>query len=130
MPACATANSVMASENRLMEVRQSCFSSSRMAEISVPAWPIPIHQTKLTMAKPQATGMTMPQTPTPLYNSQKRAGQQALHQDECDKEADPPLRRSGLNRLQYDARDLISDGGVVEPRRDDLIRAWVDRLFV
>ena len=66
MPACATANSVIASENRLMDVRQSCFSSSRMAEISVPAWPIPIHQTKLTIAKPQATGMTMPQTPTPL----------------------------------------------------------------
>ena len=66
MPAQATANSVIASENRLIDVRQSCFSSSRMAEISVPAWPIPIHQTKLTIAKPQATGMMMPQMPTPL----------------------------------------------------------------
>ena len=37
-----------------------------MAEISVPAWPIPIHQTKLTIAKPQAAGMRMPQIPTPL----------------------------------------------------------------
>ena len=66
MPACATANSVMASEKRLMEVRQSCLRSSRMAEISVPAWPIPIHQTKLTMANPQPTGIMMPHTPTPL----------------------------------------------------------------
>ena len=41
-----------------------------MAEISVPAWPIPIHQTKLTMAKPQPTGMLMPQIPTPTISSQ------------------------------------------------------------
>ena len=69
MPAHATAKSVMASENRLMEVRQSCFSSSRIAEISVPACPIPIHHTKLTMANPQATGIMMPQIPTPRTNS-------------------------------------------------------------
>jgi hypothetical protein len=37
-----------------------------MAEISVPAWPIPIHQTKLTMAKPQPTGMLIPHVPTPI----------------------------------------------------------------
>ena len=37
-----------------------------MAEISVPAWPIPIHQTKLTIAKPQAVGIRMPQIPTPF----------------------------------------------------------------
>jgi hypothetical protein len=41
-----------------------------MAEISVPAWPMPIHQTKLMIAKPQATGMLMPQMPTPRANSQ------------------------------------------------------------
>ena len=40
-----------------------------MAEISVPAWPIPIHQTKFVMAKPQPTGIMMPQMPTPLANS-------------------------------------------------------------
>ena len=34
--------------------------------MNVPAWPMPIHQTKLTIAKPQATGMLMPQMPTPL----------------------------------------------------------------
>jgi len=69
MPAHATANNVIASEKRLMEVRQSCFKSSRMAEISVPACPMPIHHTKLTMANPQATGITIPQIPTPRTNS-------------------------------------------------------------
>ena len=39
-----------------------------MAEISVPAWPMPIHHTKLTIAKPHATGMLMPQMPTPLMS--------------------------------------------------------------
>ena len=39
-----------------------------MAEISVPAWPIPIHQTKLTMAKPHPMGMVTPQMPMPLTN--------------------------------------------------------------
>ena len=37
-----------------------------MAEISVPAWPMPIHHTKLMIAKPQATGTLMPQMPTPM----------------------------------------------------------------
>src|SRR5947209_10667768 len=68
MPAQATANSVIASENLFTDVRQSCFRRNKIAEISVPAWPIPIHQTKLMMANPQATGMLMPQIPTPLRN--------------------------------------------------------------
>ena len=37
-----------------------------MAEIRVPAWPMPIHQTKFTIAKPHATGMLIPQMPTPF----------------------------------------------------------------
>src|SRR6202042_2886682 len=45
---------------------QVCLSSNRIAEISVPAWPMPIHQTKLTIAKPQPTGMFTPQMPTPF----------------------------------------------------------------
>ena len=56
MPAQHTAKMVMASAKRLMELRQPCLKSSRMAEISVPAWPMPIHQTKLMIANPQATG--------------------------------------------------------------------------
>jgi hypothetical protein len=33
--------------------------------MNVPAWPIPIHQTKLMMAKAQATGMLFFQRPMP-----------------------------------------------------------------
>jgi hypothetical protein len=73
MPAQTTAKMVMASAKRLMALRQVCLKSSRMAEISVPAWPIPIHQTKLIMAKPQATGCVMAQMPTPLRKSQVSA---------------------------------------------------------
>ena len=69
IPAQTTANIVIASANRLMEFRQLCLKSSRMAEISVPAWPIPIHQTKLMIAKPQATGCVMAQIPVPLRKS-------------------------------------------------------------
>ena len=45
----ATAKRVIASAARLIEVRHCCRNSRRMAEISVPAWPMPIHQTKLMM---------------------------------------------------------------------------------
>ena len=61
----ATANSVIASANLLIDVRHVCLKSSRMAEMSVPAWPMPIHHTKLMMANPQPTGMLMPHTPVP-----------------------------------------------------------------
>ena len=36
-----------------------------MAEINVPAWPIPTQNTKLTMSQAQKTGLLFPQTPTP-----------------------------------------------------------------
>ncbi len=58
--------SVIASAKRLIDVRHSCRSSSRIAEISVPAWPMPIHQTKLMMSMPHPEGWLMPQMPTPL----------------------------------------------------------------
>ena len=66
MPAHITAKMVMASAARFTAVRQRCRSRNRMAEISVPAWPMPIHQTKLMMAQPHMTGWLLPQTPTPV----------------------------------------------------------------
>ena len=66
MAAQATANTVIASAARAMDMRQCCRKSNRIAEISVPAWPMPIHQTKLMMAKPQPTGLLTPQMPVPL----------------------------------------------------------------
>ena len=73
MAAQTTANSVIASAKRLMELRHFCLNNKRMAEINVPAWPIPIHQTKLMMANPQATGIVMAQMPVPFRNSQVTA---------------------------------------------------------
>src|SRR6266851_2544643 len=66
IPAHATANNVIASANRLIDVRHVCLSSSRIAEISVPAWPMPIHQTKFVMSNAQPTGTLLPQMPMPF----------------------------------------------------------------
>ncbi len=66
MSAHATAKSVIASAARLIDVRHRCRNRKRIAEISVPAWPMPTHHTKLTMAQPQPTGMFTPQMPVPF----------------------------------------------------------------
>src|SRR2546425_4652783 len=67
-PAHATANSVIASAKRLIDVRHVCFNSSRMAEMRVPAWPMPIHQTKFVISNAQPTGTLLPQMPIPFTN--------------------------------------------------------------
>ena len=56
MPAQATAKMVMASAARLTEVRHFCRSKKSTAEIKVPAWPMPIQNTKLVMSQAQAAG--------------------------------------------------------------------------
>jgi hypothetical protein len=61
-----TANSVIASEARLMLVRHGWRKMKSTAEMSVPAWPMPIQKTKLMMSQAQATGMLLPHTPTPV----------------------------------------------------------------
>src|SRR4051812_9840354 len=61
-----TAKIVIASAARLIDVRHFCRSRHRMAEISVPAWPMPIQKTKLTMSQAQLTGLAWPHTPTPV----------------------------------------------------------------
>ena len=58
----------MASAKRLMDCRQAWRINKRKAEISVPACPIPIHHTKLTMANPQPMGILIPQIPTPIIS--------------------------------------------------------------
>src|ERR1035441_10372218 len=55
IPAQTTANMVMASAKRLMELRQPCLKRRRIAEINVPAWPIPIHQSKQLIRKSHTT---------------------------------------------------------------------------
>src|SRR5688572_27913290 len=61
-----TAKIVIASAARLIEVRHFCRSRNKIAEISVPAWPIPIQNTKLVISHAQATGIINPHTPTPV----------------------------------------------------------------
>jgi hypothetical protein len=45
-----TAKIVIASAKRFTDVRHFWRSSSRNAEMNVPAWPMPTHQTKLVIA--------------------------------------------------------------------------------
>ena len=111
----------MASAKRLMELRQPCLKSSRIAEMSVPAWPMPIHQTKLMMANPQATGCVMAQMPTPLRKSQvtrhhEHGGAAAGHREE----AKPAHRRV---RREHDAHDLLGDRPEGLARRNDAVFA-------
>src|SRR5205823_15073524 len=76
-----TANSVIASAERLIDVRHFCRSKNKMAEMSVPACPIPIQKTKLVMSQAQQTGMLFPHTPTPVeiwYPMQKSPNVAAL----------------------------------------------------
>ena len=107
VPAQTTAKMVIASAKRLMELRQVCLNSSRIAEISVPAWPIPIHQTKLMIAKPHAPGMVTPQMPTPLSNSQVMPMTTPVAMPRADDQPEKPAERRV--RRQHDARDLLRD---------------------
>ena len=59
----------MASADRLIDVRHCCRNSSRIAEISVPAWPMPIQNTKFVMSNAHPTVLFKPQTPTPVATS-------------------------------------------------------------
>ena len=47
--------------------------------MKVPAWPIPIHQTKFTIANPHATGMLTPQMPMPRIKSQATAKRKIIN---------------------------------------------------
>src|SRR5947208_15779848 len=61
-----TAKSVIASAERLIDVRHFCRSKNKMAEMSVPACPIPIQKTKFVIPHAQPNGMLFPHEPTPV----------------------------------------------------------------
>src|SRR5438445_13304393 len=61
-----TAKMVIASAERLIEVRHCWRKRSRTAEINVPACQIPTKKTKLGMSKDQPTLLFNPQRPMPL----------------------------------------------------------------
>ena len=60
-----SANAVITSAQRVTGRRQPALTSRRIAEISVPAWLMPIQNTKLVMSNAQKTGQLRPQTPMP-----------------------------------------------------------------
>src|SRR5262245_33189779 len=66
MAAHNTAKIVIASADRLIDVRQRCRKSNKIAEISVPAWPMPIQNTKLVMSNAHPTVLLSPHVPTPV----------------------------------------------------------------
>src|SRR5262249_8701653 len=66
IPAHITANRVMASAERFTNVRHFWRMRYRIAEISVPAWPMPIQNTKFVMSNAQPTVVLSPQAPTPV----------------------------------------------------------------
>ncbi len=61
-----TAKRVIASAERLMLVRHFCRKRKRMAEMSVPACPIPTQNTKLVMSNAQPTVRLRPHVPMPV----------------------------------------------------------------
>ena len=60
-----SANTVMTSAHRVTGRRQVALTSRRIAEMSVPAWLMPIQKTKFVMSKAQKIGQRSPQTPMP-----------------------------------------------------------------
>ena len=68
-----TAKMVIASAERLIEVRHVWRKRKRIAEMSVPACPIPTQNTKFVMSHAQPTGWLRPQMPIPSQNSHETA---------------------------------------------------------
>src|SRR5262249_9258022 len=98
MAAHATANNVIASANRLIDVRHVCFNSRRIAEMSVPAWPMPIHQTKLVMSNAHPTGMSLPQIPMPL--TVRYVSDTSSHTEKRNAVAKPAYQPNGVRRAR------------------------------
>jgi hypothetical protein len=68
-----TAKIVIASAARLIDVRHFCRKRKRIAEMSVPACPMPTQNTKFVMSHAQPTGTLRPQMPIPSQKSQETA---------------------------------------------------------
>ena len=120
IPAQATANSVMASAKRLMELRHDCRNSKRIAEISVPAWPMPIHHTKLTMAKPQPMGIVDAPDADALQEQVADGVEHHHRQQKAMPKPDEPSVRSRTR--QHDGADFVRDRaeGVARPDHREL----------
>src|SRR6266487_2834552 len=129
-----TAKSVIASAERLIEVRHFWCSKYKIAEMSVPACPIPIQKTKFVMSQAHPTGMLFPHVPTPVeiwYPRQKRPKVAALavmvkathHQRGAGFSTTPEIRSvnqlklrlfktSGTRATEVAASPLIASGAI------------------
>ena len=58
----------MTSAQRVTGRRHPAFTSRRMAEISVPAWLMPIQNTKFVRYRAQNVGQRLPLTPMPYHS--------------------------------------------------------------
>ena len=103
-PAQATANSVIASAKRLIDVRHSCCSSSRIAEISVPAWPMPIHQTKLMIVEAPADRDVDAPDADALRTAGSAIASSSTMQQQRSRCAKPSHQPRGVCRGQHDRR--------------------------
>ena len=65
-PACITEKIVIASADLLIAILHFCLNSNKTAEISVPACPIPTHQTKFVISQAHPTVLFNPHTPIPV----------------------------------------------------------------
>ena len=89
-----------------------------MAEISVPAWPIPIHHTKLVMAKPHITGVCDAPDAHALGQQQRHAtSRNSSSRPNADREAGQPEERRAPG--QHHGGDLVGDRAEGVARRDD-----------
>jgi hypothetical protein len=66
-----TANIVIASAERLMLFLHFCLNNRSIAEMNVPACPIPIHHTNVVISNAQPTVLFSPQVPIPCQTVQK-----------------------------------------------------------
>jgi len=116
----------MASAKRLIELRHPCLNSSRIAEISVPAWPDtdPPHK----VDNREAPGYRLRDGPdADAHQKQPRHRHQ---QHGCQRAADaeegkPTQRRM---RREHDVRDLLGDRpeGLARPYDPEFSRCWID----
>ena len=110
-----TAKIVIASAARLIDVRHFCRNRKRIAEISVPAWPIPIQKTKFVMSKAQPTGTLRPQMPMP---SQKSQAMREAEARACEAEQANAIHHPRLGVRSDGRRDGFGDRMEVMPAED------------
>ena len=91
-----TAKSVIASAARLIDVRHFWRSKNKIAEISVPACPIPIQKTKLVMSQAQPTGTDSSPGADAGGNLIADAEKAKRRNARSDRESHPPPARRGL----------------------------------